>query len=57
MAVMPELARALAAVKGDAELLDEAEKSYRAWLGFYNGSLRVLGWDKVSTVLGIIETA
>jgi ATP-dependent RNA helicase MSS116 len=34
---------------GDS-LKTEAESAYRAWLGYYNGKLRLCGWDKPKLV-------
>jgi len=32
------------------ELFKSAEQAYQAWLGFYNGKLRVLNWNKIRLV-------
>jgi ATP-dependent RNA helicase MSS116 len=34
----------------DAPLSQSAEKSYQAWLGFYNSHLRKIGWSKAELV-------
>mgnify|MGYP003386685264 CR=1 FL=1 len=39
----------------DQELVKAAEQAYQAWLGYYNGKLRVLGWSK-GTVLVLVYT-
>ncbi len=42
----PELAALLASVPSDKELKKESLQCYSATLGFYNGHIRKLGWDK-----------
>lgn len=37
---------ALSRVNADSDLKKSAEQAYQAFLGYYNGKLRVLGWDK-----------
>ena len=51
----PVLAAALAQVARDPELLKEAGQAYGATLGFYNGALRRLGWDKPQLVARVNE--
>lgn len=49
-----EIDTALATVDGDDggedSLKSEAEAAYRAWIGFYNGNLKTVGWDKPKLV-------
>jgi ATP-dependent RNA helicase MSS116 len=37
---------ALSNVGSKKELTESAEQAYRAWLGYYNGNLKKVGWDK-----------
>lgn len=37
---------ALRGVSGSRELTASAEQAYRAWLGYYNGHLKKVRWDK-----------
>lgn len=37
---------ALASLSKDKGLKESAEQAYRAWLGYYNGNLKKIGWDK-----------
>jgi ATP-dependent RNA helicase MSS116, mitochondrial len=46
VAVLPTLGAALAGVARDDELLKESSQAYGAALGFYNSSLKKLGWSK-----------
>ena len=41
---------ALGEVGRNADLRTAAEQSYQAWLGYYNGKLRVLNWSKDTLV-------
>lgn len=41
---------ALNKISGNFELKKSAEQAYQAWLGYYNGKLRVMGWNKVQLV-------
>ncbi len=50
VAPSPEYAAVLASVAARPELLREAEQAYAAWLGFYNGNLRRVGWTKPQLV-------
>jgi len=43
-------ALAIGNVAGDEALRNSAEQAYRAWLGYYNGHLRKVGWDKKQLV-------
>ena len=45
-----DLARAISTVAIDAELNKEAVQAYVAWLGFYKGSLKLVGWDPADMV-------
>jgi ATP-dependent RNA helicase MSS116, mitochondrial len=45
------LTQALNNVARDKELKDSAEQAYRAWLGYYNGHLKKVGWDKKQLVV------
>ena len=47
---LPAVSAALLGVRNDAELLKEANQAYGAALGFYNGALRKMGWDKPELV-------
>ena len=47
---MPCIVNALAAIRTDPELLKEANQAYGAALGFYNGALRKIGWEKTELV-------
>lgn len=38
--------KALAGVNDDKGLKESAEQAYRAWLGYYNGNLKKVGWNK-----------
>jgi ATP-dependent RNA helicase MSS116, mitochondrial len=38
-------------VARDKELKESAEQAYRAWLGYYNGHLKKVGWDKKQLVV------
>ena len=38
--------RALQNVNSDKSLGESGEQAYRAWLGYYNGHLKKVGWDK-----------
>ncbi|KAL7546702.1 hypothetical protein ACHAWF_010047 [Thalassiosira exigua] len=42
--------RAVQNVGRDKGLRNSAEQAYRAWLGYYNGHLRKVGWDKAQLV-------
>mmetsp|Transcript_7219 Transcript_7219/g.13011 ORF Transcript_7219/g.13011 Transcript_7219/m.13011 type:complete len:242 (-) Transcript_7219:160-885(-) len=42
--------QALADVDGNYELKQSAEQAYRAWLGYYNGCSKKLGWSKEQLV-------
>jgi ATP-dependent RNA helicase MSS116, mitochondrial len=53
VAAPPALAAVLGAVARDPELSKEAEQAYGASLGFYNSSLRRLGWDKPTLVANV----
>lgn len=45
-----DLAAVLGNLSAHDELEKECEQAYVAWLGFYNGALRKLGWDKAELV-------
>ncbi|RYG97703.1 hypothetical protein EON65_52465 [archaeon] len=40
------ISAALGEVGRNGDLRTAAEQSYQAWLGYYNGKLRVLNWSK-----------
>jgi len=41
---------ALSQVITNDDLFKSAEQAYQAWLGFYNGKLKVLKWNKIQLV-------
>eukprot|EP00980_Cylindrotheca_fusiformis_P019576 scaffold6784_cov108-Cylindrotheca_fusiformis.AAC.18 len=41
---------ALEGVDSDKALKESAEQAYRAWLGYYNGQLKKVGWNKLQLV-------
>lgn len=43
--------RAIANVSRDATLRISAEQAYRAWLGYYNGHVKKVKWDKKQLVV------
>jgi ATP-dependent RNA helicase MSS116, mitochondrial len=45
------LMHALNSVARDKELKESAEQAYRAWLGYYNGHLKKVGWNKKQLVV------
>lgn len=53
--VLPTLAAALAGVARNDELLKESSQAYGAALGFYNSSLKKLGWSKERLVAEMNE--
>ena len=40
------MSAALKKVGSNKRLSESAEQAYRAWLGYYNGNLKKIGWDK-----------
>jgi ATP-dependent RNA helicase MSS116 len=43
--------QALSRVECDDQLKKSGEQAYQAWLGYYNGKLRILGWSKEQLVV------
>jgi len=44
------VSKALAGVDSNKSLRESAEQAYRAWLGYYNGQLKKVGWNKIALV-------
>jgi ATP-dependent RNA helicase MSS116 len=44
------IAGALAEVAANVNLNESAQQAYRAWLGYYNGQLKKVGWNKKELV-------
>ncbi|KAL3939976.1 MAG: hypothetical protein SGBAC_005402 [Bacillariaceae sp.] len=44
------ITQALAGVNNNKSLKESAEQAYRAWLGYYNGNLKKIGWNKIMLV-------
>lgn len=44
------MTKAFAGVNNNKTLKVSAEQAYRAWLGYYNGNLKKLGWNKAMLV-------
>jgi len=43
-------AKVLQKVTEDRDLKQSAQQAYSSWIGYYNGHLKLLGWDKVTLV-------
>ncbi|CAJ1954766.1 unnamed protein product [Cylindrotheca closterium] len=44
------MTQALNGVNDNKSLKESAEQAYRAWLGYYNGQLKKVGWNKIALV-------
>lgn len=45
-----QLRNALTRVERDSSLQQSAEQAYSSWIGFYNGHLKLMGWNKHTLV-------